>query len=97
MIKVLITVFLFTSLMQDLYARGSKRRSKRMTKKTRAVKNTQRPSRGRALASEDKGPIEVHGQTRNLNMLLTLQNEDDAINFIKLRKNYKKEILRQKY
>ncbi len=46
--------------------------------------------------SSDK-PIEVRGQTRNLNMLLKLQNEREAIDFIKLRKNYKKEIKSQSF
>ncbi len=42
-------------------------------------------------------PIEVRGQSRNLNMLLKLQNEREAIDFIKLRKNYKKEIKSQSF
>jgi hypothetical protein len=80
----ILLVILICGWILDVEARGKR---KKQTSGKRA----------RAMASDDKGPIEVHGQTRNLNMLLTLQNEDDAINFIKLRKNYTKEIKRQKY
>ena len=45
----------------------------------------------RAPASDPNAPIEVRGQSRNLNMLLILQNQNEAIDFIKMRKDYKKE------
>ncbi len=50
-----------------------------------------------ALDAPSDKPIEVRGQSRNLNMLLKLQNEREAIDFIKLRKNYKKEIKSQSF
>lgn len=40
----------------------------------------------------EEKPIEIHGQTRNLNMLLKLQSEREEIDFIKLRKDYEEEI-----
>lgn|GEM_PF-5492065 len=55
-------------------------------------------SSGFAGVSADAGkPIEVRGQSRNLNMLLKLNSEREAIDFIKLRKNYKKEIQSQSF
>ena len=52
---------------------------------------------GLSAGVPDDKPIEVRGQSRNLNMLLKLQNEREAIDFIKLRKNYKKEIKTQSF
>lgn len=58
------------------------------------------PSAGGAMSvsshASDK-PIEVRGQSRNLNMLLKLQSEREAIDFIKLRKDYQKEIKEENY
>jgi len=42
-------------------------------------------------------PLEVRGQTRQLNMILTLGSKKDEINFIKLRENYEEEILTTEY
>ncbi len=52
---------------------------------------------GLSAGVPDDKPIEVRGQSRNLNMLLKLQNEREAIDFIKLRKHYKKEIKSQSF
>lgn len=52
-----------------------------------ANKNTKK----RSIASDPDAPIEVRGQSRNLNMLLILQNQDEVIDFIKLRKDYQSE------
>ena len=46
---------------------------------------------------DPSAPIQVHGQTRNLNMLLKLHSEREQIDFIKLRKDYEKEIKMQNY
>lgn len=46
----------------------------------------------RGPASDPNAPIEVRGQSRNLNMLLILQNPNEEINFVKPRTDYKKEI-----
>jgi len=51
----------------------------------------------RAPASDPNAPIEVRGQSRNLNMLLILQNQNEAIDFIKMRKDYKNETQRMSY
>jgi hypothetical protein len=59
------------------------------------VKNTQ--SASRTPARDPNAPIEVHGQSRNLNMLLILQNPNEEINFVKPRKDYKKEIDQMNY
>ena len=37
-------------------------------------------------------PIEIRGQSRNLNMTLLLNNRTQAIQFVEPRKDYKKEI-----
>ncbi|MCB9091743.1 MAG: hypothetical protein H6621_03560 [Halobacteriovoraceae bacterium] len=52
---------------------------------------------GGSFAGDSDKPIEVHGQTRNLNMLLKIQSEREQIDFIKLRKDYKEEIEEQNY
>lgn len=38
-------------------------------------------------------PLEVNGQSRNLNMMLVLRNDKDKIKFVKIRENYRDEIL----
>ena len=38
-------------------------------------------------------PLEVNGQSRNLNMMLVLRNDKDKIKFVKVRENYHDEIL----
>lgn len=40
-----------------------------------------------------KKAIEITGQSRNFNMMLILKTKKDGISFVKVRKNYKKEIL----
>lgn len=47
--------------------------------------------------SEFKDPLKVKGQTRNLNMMLLLKSKEDKIKFIKVRKNFRKEILNTQY
>ncbi len=42
-------------------------------------------------------PLEVRGQTRNLSMILTVSSKKDKIKFIKMRVNYRDEILRTQY
>jgi hypothetical protein len=51
----------------------------------------------RAPASDPDAPIEVRGQSRNLNMMLILQNQDEIIDFIKLRKDYQTETQKMNY
>ena len=43
-------------------------------------------------ASEQK-PLQVNGQSRNLNMMLVLRSDRDKIKFVKVRENYRDEIL----
>jgi len=45
-----------------------------------------------ALAAETSNPLNVRGQRRNLKMALVLKNKRDKVKFVKIRKNYKKEI-----
>lgn len=40
-------------------------------------------------------PLEVNGQSRNLNMMLVLRNDKDKIKFVKVRENYRNEILEE--
>jgi hypothetical protein len=49
-----------------------------------------------AFADEQSGsqkPLEVNGQSRNLNMMLVLRNDKDKIKFVHPRENYHDEIL----
>lgn len=48
-------------------------------------------------SQEFNDPLKVKGQTRRLNMLLNLRGQGDDIKFIRLRKDYRKEILRTQY
>src|SRR4051812_6933380 len=41
--------------------------------------------------------VEVRGQARTLSMMLVLKNGKDSINFIKVRKDYRPEILNTDY
>lgn len=41
--------------------------------------------------------VEVRGQARTLSMMLVLKNGKDSINFIKVRKDYRPEILGTEY
>lgn len=53
---------------------------------------------GGAPATTDvRDPLKVTGQTRNLNMVLTLQSKDERLKFIKIRKDYRAEILGTPY
>ena len=48
-----------------------------------------------AIADEPSGsqkPLEVNGQSRNLNMMLVLRNDKDKIKFVHPRENYRDEI-----
>jgi|GEM_PF-6323830 len=40
---------------------------------------------------------EVKGQIRNLSMMLVLKNQKDRIEFVRMRRDYRKEILETKY
>ena len=40
-----------------------------------------------------KKPIEVKGQSRTLSMMLILKNKKDRVNFVKIRNNFRPEIL----
>jgi hypothetical protein len=42
-------------------------------------------------------PLQVRGQTRNLNMMLVVNNEKDRINFVQMRTEYKKEVSDTEY
>jgi hypothetical protein len=49
-----------------------------------------------AFSDEPTGsqkPLEVNGQSRNLNMMLVLRNDKDKIKFVHPRENYHDEIL----
>ncbi|MBF0442125.1 MAG: hypothetical protein HQK54_09485 [Oligoflexales bacterium] len=46
---------------------------------------------------QSKKPIEVKGQSRNLNMMLILKNAGDKIDFVKARENYHVEIVNTHY
>lgn len=46
-----------------------------------------------APAAEEQKPLEINGQSRSLNMMLVLRNDKDKIKFVKLRENYRNEIL----
>ncbi|MDH4466787.1 MAG: hypothetical protein QE271_01910 [Bacteriovoracaceae bacterium] len=63
----------------------------------RSLSNNIVPSASRAPARDPNAPIEVHGQARNLNMLLILQNPNEEINFVKPRTEYRKEIENMNY
>ena len=43
--------------------------------------------------SDTQKPLEVNGQSRNLNMMLVLRNDKDKIKFVKIRESYRNEIL----
>ena len=58
------------------------------------AENPEPPTMG---SQEFNDPLKVKGQTRRLNMLLNLKGQGDDIKFIKLRKYYRKEILRTQY
>lgn len=51
----------------------------------------------KAKTSRAGEPIEVRGQSRNLNMLLILQQQGEVIDFIKLRENYQPEMKKTAY
>lgn len=52
-------------------------------------------SGGGGEADGGQKPLEVNGQSRNLNMMLVLRNDKDKIKFVKVRENYRDEILGQ--
>ena len=58
----------------------------------RAAEGTSRPVTP-AADGDGRKPLEVKGQSRNLNMMLVLRNEKDKIKFVKMRENYREEIL----
>lgn len=43
--------------------------------------------------AQEQKALEVNGQSRNLNMMLVLRGEKDKIHFVKIRENYRNEIL----
>jgi hypothetical protein len=43
--------------------------------------------------SGSQKPLEVNGQSRNLNMMLVLRNDKDKIKFVHPRENYRDEIV----
>jgi hypothetical protein len=57
-----------------------------------AKENQASRSPGAITSGASDKPIEVKGQTRNLNMLLKLKSEKEEIDFIKLREEYEQEI-----
>ena len=52
---------------------------------------------GDNLAKDFKDPLKVKGQTRALNMALILKGREDKIRFMKVRKDFRSEILSTKY
>lgn len=52
---------------------------------------------GDSGSTDFKDPLKVKGQTRNLNMMLLLKSKEDKIKFIKVRRNFRKEILNTQY
>ena len=53
------------------------------------------PSVPDSVSGESSGsqkPLEVNGQSRNLNMMLVLRNDKDKIKFVHPRENYRDEI-----
>lgn len=73
----------------------------KMVQKKSSVKQVAQKTRGvaqrRGPASDPDAPIEVRGQSRNLNMMLILQNQNEVIDFIKLRKDYQVETKKMNY
>ncbi len=70
-------------------------RKAKVSRTSVAIKSA--PMKRRTPASDPDAPIEVRGQSRNLNMLLILQNQDEIIDFIKMRKDYQDETQRMNY
>jgi hypothetical protein len=71
--------------------------SKRVPKKgSRAIASVL-PDRGSGGPKEIDRPLQVSGQTRSLNMLLTLKNANDEIGFVDKRKNFKDKIPSTRY
>lgn len=92
--KILIFIigFFFIS---PVFSQAKSKVSSKM--KTVNGKNLNTKVSRRGPASDPDAPIEVRGQSRNLNMLLILQNQDEIIDFIKLRKDYQLETRKMNY
>lgn len=46
---------------------------------------------------EAEKPLEVTGQSRNLNMVLVLKNDKDKIKFVEVRRSYRDEVKKTQY
>jgi hypothetical protein len=90
--KVLLIVLMMTAVYQYGFAQARKAPAatapRRVAPKTAPLSPGK--SRGPAAASSDP-TIQVLGQNRNLNMMLILKNEKEAIDFIKMRKDYQED------
>lgn len=73
--------------------KGNPKLVAKVQQKSKAMGVAQR----RGPASDPNTPIEVRGQSRNLNMMLILQNQNEVIDFIKLRKDYQTETKKMNY
>lgn len=50
------------------------------------------PSKGSIAVTESDKPLKVTGQSRNVNMMLVLKNENEQIKFVKVRKNFQDKV-----
>lgn len=55
------------------------------------------PAPGASGTTKIQEALKIRGQTRNPSMILVFKNREEEIKFIKLRKNYKREILTTPY
>ncbi len=88
--KTFILVIVMMLISQYSFSQKKQSAPRKVTPKTKVTAQ-------RGPASDPNAPIEVHGQSRNLNMMLMLKNEKEAIDFIKLRKDYQEETQQMNY
>lgn len=91
-----LLLFFATEVSSRPAAKVAKKAPAKIAQKAPVVA-AQKGVRGRSVASDPDAPIEVRGQSRNLNMMLILQNQDEIIDFIKLRKDYQPETAKMNY
>jgi hypothetical protein len=85
-LKLLVCLALFLSMAIGSFTWAQK------SKAPAAAPSAPAQTGGSMNATGMQKPIEIRGQSRNLNMTLLLNNRTDAIQFVEPRKNYKKEI-----
>ena len=76
-------ILLFSFYSEDSFAKKRRKTRKGKTKIKRLLSSNQ----------NIKNTLKVRGQSRNLNMMLVLKNKKDKTNFVKLRTDYKQEIM----